>query len=281
MRNPRGFTLIELMIVLVIMVIVAGGIYTLLNTTQRLSRAQAERVDLQSNVRTASLLVPNELRELNTFGAAAAGHQNDITAATQTSVRYRAMRGLGFICQTGTTTFSVWKLGFGYRAPAPVQDGAYVFVQSSKSANDIWSPQTITAVSTGNNCPGGVESYTITIAPGVAANPPIGTPVRTYELMEIKSYQQGGQWWLGAQSINTPASTMQPLLGPLRGSDGVDFRYYNSAGVETAVLGDIKSVGFAIWGQTSQNVTKGGGGHIAYVQDSLVTQVSMRNAFRP
>jgi hypothetical protein len=47
------------------------------------------------------------------------------------------------------------------------------------------------------------------------------------------------------------------------------------------VLGDIKSVGFTIWGMTNQNVTKGGGGHIAYVQDSLVTQVSMRNAFRP
>ena len=73
MRNHRGFTLVELLVVLLIMVVVTGGIYKLLNSTQRLSRAQAERVDLQSNVRTASLVIPNELREINTVvGAAAA-----------------------------------------------------------------------------------------------------------------------------------------------------------------------------------------------------------------
>ena len=57
MRNHRGFTLVELLVVLLIMVVVTGGIYKLLNSTQRLSRAQAERVDLQSNVRTASLVM--------------------------------------------------------------------------------------------------------------------------------------------------------------------------------------------------------------------------------
>ena len=65
MRNHRGFSLVELLVVLMIMAIVTGGIYKLLNTTQRLSRAQAERMDLQSNVRVASIVIPNELREIN------------------------------------------------------------------------------------------------------------------------------------------------------------------------------------------------------------------------
>ena len=66
MTQRRGFTLVEVLIALVIMGIVTGAIYRLLNTNQRLSLAQAEQVSLQSNVRTGSLIVPSELRELNT-----------------------------------------------------------------------------------------------------------------------------------------------------------------------------------------------------------------------
>ena len=103
MRNHRGFSLVELLVVLVIMTIVTGGIYKLLNSTQRISRAQTERIDLQSNVRSASIVVPNELREINNvLGAALPSTQVDILAKSDTSITYRAMRGLGFVC-TGTT----------------------------------------------------------------------------------------------------------------------------------------------------------------------------------
>ena len=94
MRHSRGFTLVELLVAMVIMLIVTGSIYTLLNTTQRVSRAQAERVDLQSNVRTGAIVVPNELREINNVeGALIGGPQVDILSATPTTLRYRAMRG--------------------------------------------------------------------------------------------------------------------------------------------------------------------------------------------
>jgi len=46
-------------------------------------RAQAERVDLQSNVRTASLVIPSELRELNTVIGVARTRCNDAEVNTE------------------------------------------------------------------------------------------------------------------------------------------------------------------------------------------------------
>ena len=103
MRNRKGYTLIELMVALVILLAVTGSIYKLLVSSQRLSRAQADRVDLQSNVRTASVVIPSELRELNTVVGGTVD-QNDILAMTATSIRYRAMRGIGYVCQTPTSS---------------------------------------------------------------------------------------------------------------------------------------------------------------------------------
>ena len=78
MRPRRGFTLVEVMIALVILGIVTGAIYRLLDANRRIAVAQAEQVMLQSNVRTGSLIGPNELRELNTVATAGAGAQTDI-----------------------------------------------------------------------------------------------------------------------------------------------------------------------------------------------------------
>ena len=99
MTQRRGFTLIEVLLALVIMGVVTGAIYRLLNTNQRLSLAQAEQVNLQSNVRTGSLVVPNELRELNTVLGSLDATRNDVTVANADGITYRAMRGLGFLCQ--------------------------------------------------------------------------------------------------------------------------------------------------------------------------------------
>jgi hypothetical protein len=256
--------------------------YKLLNTTQRLSRAQAERVDLQSNVRTAALVVPTELRELNTFVGGAAD-RNDITVAEATRIQYRAMRSMGFVCQTGTTSLRIRKSTWsGFRDPVAAKDAAYVFVQNAKSALDVWQQEAITAVSTANNCLDGQPAYTFTINPALAAAPPIGTPVRTFEVMELKLYDDAGKSWLGARSVSGGEANSQPLLGPLRAADGLSFTYLNAAGAATATLGEIKSVALTVRGETTQRVSTGGGNAAnAYMQDSLVTQVSLRNAFRP
>jgi prepilin-type N-terminal cleavage/methylation domain-containing protein len=283
MRNHRGFTLVELLVVLLIMGVVTGGIFKLLNTTQRLSRAQAERVDLQSNVRVASIVIPGELREINAvIGGTVA--QNDILAmpGAGTSIQYRAMRGIGYVCTGSTTTQLRLRDWNGLRAPDATRDSVYVFSDGAKTeigTDDSWLPRRITSTASGNTC-GGTAVLTLNID-ALPAVPSVGTPVRWYEVMELSLYQNGGKSWLGMRSVSKTTDVVQPVLGPLKDNDGLGFVYLNSTGGTATTAANVRSIVLTIRGVTSQQVSSSGGNtYNTYVQDSLVSQVSLRNALR-
>jgi prepilin-type N-terminal cleavage/methylation domain-containing protein len=293
MRNRRGFTLVEILVSLVIMLIVSGAIYKMLNSTQRLSRAQAERVSLQSNVRSGALVVPTELRELSTYFGGT-DDQNDVLAIVDsTDIRYRAMRGIGFMCQASTATeirlaggnsaFPLISYS-GYRDPKEVRDRIYVFIDGDEGTGgfDRWLSVQVTGVATGNVC-GGAAGFTLNVP-----NTPdldglqVRTPVRIYEEMQLQLYSNGGKSWLGAKSVYT-GEAFQPVLGPLTDAQGLAFQYLDAAGVATTNLKAIKSIKVTIRGITDQAINGGSGssGAMSNVQDTLVSQVVLRNAFRP
>jgi prepilin-type N-terminal cleavage/methylation domain-containing protein len=281
MTQRRGFTLVEILLALVIMGVVTGALYRLLNTSQRLAVAQAEQVSLQSNVRTGSLVVPNELRELNTWQGGAAA-QNDVTVADADGITYRAMRGLGFVCQAPAANElrirqSSWT---GLRAPDAARDDLYLFVDgdTDEDGDDGWLQMAITAVNfSGTACGVGAPGYLLTVAgpPAVAIN----TPVRTFELMRLELYVDDGQWWLGARSVNVEPD-LQPMLGPLT-DDGFALEYLNATGAVTADLTAIKSIRLTVRGLTDGGVRAGGSGAMGHPEEALVTQVLLRNSIRP
>lgn len=287
MRYRRGFTLVEILVSLVVMLIVSGAIYKMLNSTQRLSRAQAERVSLQSNVRSGALIVPAELRELSTFaGAGGTPDKNDVLeVAGTTDIKYRAMRGIGFLCQSSTLTdIRLASSSYsGARTPVAGRDGIYVFIDGDEmnGFSDAWQQVTPTAVTTGNVC-GGAAGIQLTV-PNTAAlsGLEVRTPVRIYEEMWLRLYVNGGKSWLGAQSVNS-GEPIQPVLGPLADGEGLAFEYLNAAGTVTTDLTAIKSIRVTLRGITDQSINKGSGssGALSKVQDTLVTQVVLRNAFR-
>lgn len=292
MRTRRGFTLVELLIALVLLSLVTASIFSLLNTTQRVTRAQAERSSLQSNVRTGAIVVPNELRELNNVvGAVAGSSQIDILNKSATSVQYHAMRGLGVLCQVATGTQMVLynsptvapKISWiGYRNPMPSRDSVYFFYENSKdkSSDDWWYRARITDVATGNFCPGTAPGIRLTVN-NVAelVGMPAGTPIRTYEVMTLQLYQSNGEWWLGAQS-NSANEAMQPMVGPLRSGNGLQLDYYDASGNVTAVNSQIRSIKITLRGLSDQAVVSGAGTSNAVVGDSLVTRVVLRNSLR-
>lgn len=285
MANRRGFTLAEIMIAMTLMLIVSGAVFKLLVSTQRLSRSQVERAGLQSNVRMGSLVVLNDLRELGTVAGGTAD-KNDIITNTANDITYRAMRGIGFICQAPTATqVRITRNGFsGFRDPqATGRDSLYVFIDGNQDteADDTWLPVAITGVATGTTCPGALDDITLT-TPNTAGlvGLPVGTPLHIFEVMELKLHVADGKSWLGARSISA-GEVIQPVLGPLVDGNGFQLEYLDAGGAETADKTAIKSIRITIRGISDGAVNPGVEGILTHVQDSLVTQVTLRNAFRP
>ena len=97
--------------------------------------------------------------------------------------------------------------------------------------------------------------------------------------MEYGLYSSGGEWWLGARSVSMSEASMQPVLGPLT-SDGLSFNFFDGNGALTTDRSLVKSIQVTLMGVTDQAIVVGSNTKTAYVQDSLVSQVVLRNALR-
>jgi prepilin-type N-terminal cleavage/methylation domain-containing protein len=282
--DRRGFTLLEIIVSTAMMLIVSGAAYQLLITTQRLARGQTEQASLQSNVRSGSLVVINELRELSTV-TGGGRDKNDILSLASSDITYRAMRGIGFICQTPTATeIRIGRYGFsGYRDPQPVRDSAYVFLEGSPETevDDSWLPVAITNVSSSGTCSGsGGPGITLTVPNTTSlTDVAVGTPVRIYEVMELKLYRAEGKSWLGARSVSAGES-IQPVVGPLTDDNGFRLEYLGNGGAPTSDLTAVKSIRVTIHGISDEALNAGGGQGMP-IEEEQTTQVTLRNAFRP
>ncbi len=274
--SRRGFTLAEVMLALVVTLLVMAATHRLLLTTQRTSRAQADRVVLQSSVRAGSLIVLNELGELGTVPGGTP-EQNDILAMGAAAVTYRAMRGIGFICQTaGSSIIRLAQATFtGHREPQAVRDEAFIFAPGDPAAGtkDTWLPLKILNVASASACPSGQgPGFTLTLS----GNPPAellvpGTPVRVVELMELRLYRADDNSWLGIRSIAT-GEAIQPLVGPLAGAEGFALEYLDAFGAPTLDLTSIGAIRVTLRGLLQGSEQSAG------IGEELITRVALRNS---
>ncbi len=278
--SRQGFTLAEIMVSTTMMLIVSGALYQTLTITQRLARAQAQRVHVQSSVRSAALILTNEFRSLGT-GLGPSGGESDLLSMAPGALAYRAERGFGVLCLPASSSRLMLSAASysGHRDPQAGRDSASVFVEGdpASTADDTWLAVAITAVGAGGCAGGESQGVALTISPSLALEGlPAGTPVRIHEVIELRLYRSEGRSWLGMRSVSSHEN-IQPLAGPLRDGDGLRLEYLGGAGLPTGVRTDIRAIRLALHGE-SEGAAHFGARPGEPATDSLSTHVALRNA---
>jgi len=294
----RGFTLIELMIALVLLGLVSTAVYKVLVNSQRVYLAQTQTIDLQQNIRAAAAILPAEFRELD----AADG---DIKGMTATSLRIRAMRQLAFVCDDpllggglGQIVLTVRKTPiYGTRQTFKQGDSILVYWEGNPTTrtDDQWVPAQLQK----DPDPGFCNDSSV--APGVPNNPAFlltlqpqwindpalnragaitrGAPVRGFDKVAYELYQAPApdtSWYLG-QRNPAQGGTIQPMIGPLIGANGVTFTYLDSIGTVTADSSKVSQIRIVLRARTASPIRSGGTGVQDYKVDSVDTWVALRN----
>jgi prepilin-type N-terminal cleavage/methylation domain-containing protein len=293
-RSPRGFTIIELLVALVLLGLVSTAIYRVLVNNQRLYMAQTQRIDLSQNIRAANTILSAEFRELDAF-------DGDIAAMTASSLDLRAMRWLSFVCvapvldgnpagrqmiirgnAVGTPMF------FGSRYINETRDSLLIYLDGSQVTrlDDYYVPARLAATPGNQQCPavGAIPAQPGTrvlfdgnFLPG--SNIPgaitVGAPVRGFERVRYALYQPSGDtsWYIGFQPAG---QTMQPLIGPVL-ANGLTFQYFNAAGAVTAIRTQVARIDVTVRARTQAPVRTGGQAPQRAIVDSITFSVALRN----
>lgn len=281
MRTRRGFTLVELLMGLIIMGMVASVIARVFISQQRLTVAQVEQASMQANVRTGTLILANELREL----ATSVSGGTDIKTFTATTLTYRAMRSLALACGITSGSVRIREAPiYGARPITAGRDSMLLFVEHdpSTAGDDEWVRLPITGI-TASNCLTPDNDPALRLASsGVppASEVRLDAPVRTFEIMRIAPVIAGSHNWLGAHSLTKPGGEpLTPVAGPITVA-GLSFIYLDANGNVTGTRNNIRSIRIVLRGQTDWDVRPGStiGVPLQPLLDSLVTTVTIRNA---
>jgi hypothetical protein len=228
--NQRGVALAEALVAAVLTAALVGTALGSLSLLQRALARQVSRTSRSQALRAALQLSGSELRDL----APGAG---DLIAISSTGLVYRAVRATGLVCGRDGVGLQVSTGSFrSLRTPVPVRDSLAVMNPSGD-----WIRVGLDGSPRAGTCPAGGPAVTLPVATSVPD--PLGavswpTPLRVTELMELRAYQSGAEWWLGQRSVSS-GETIQPALGPLAPS-GLVVSGFDSLGNPASVPADVR-----------------------------------------
>lgn len=261
--------MVELLIVTVLGTLVLAAILQSLITSQRVFTAQNEQIRGTQSIRAAMAVMSSELREISP-------PQGDLVVMTADSLEIRAQRKLGVICDDPTLPLGtvIWNaIIVGDTIDAG--DSVFVFADNNslKQWDDVWILTTVAAsVGAGTVCAGNDTQLLTFNDPGgafAADSVSTGAEVRTFEHVKYGLMQRTGQWFLGRR---LSSGGWQPIVGPVRANDGLQFAYYDETGSVTATASEVALIEVTV--QTGGDVLGPAG---EMVEDSVTVRIHTRN----
>lgn len=306
-RRRAGFTLVELLVVIVLLGIIAGGMLKIINQQQRFYTGSSGIIETRRTVRQGIDVLQSQMRSLSPG-------IGDIylNGMGSTFIEFAADEGASVICNidlarttivvppaktlTSGATLTSW-------VTAP-QGGDSLLVQDwgtkAGASDDVWRRVEIS----GPASPGGVcatspaltasglltaaeasNGWTITLSQPLSGSVAIGAPIRLIRDVRYELYLASDRkWYLGYRdclSLRSPVcSALQPVSGPYVSptatKPGLAFAYFDSTGAATTNRMNVRRIDIVMHAQSAASMDVAG--HPAGFYDrSLSTSVSVRN----
>jgi len=292
-----GFTLVELLVVIVLLAIVLTSVMTVFVQQQRFYSDSAAIMETRSSSRDAAYVIQSDLRTVSP-------KSGDIYSMTAKSVEFRSQIGASVVCTidgsrtiltvpplnvTTGTALTSW--------PAPPALGDTVLIYDTGTAVDSFKYYTLTAApTTGASCPNttgfmttvgeATSGFTLTVTPALPASTVVGAAIRIMRTAHYELYQEAsGNWYLGyfdcLPSRSPKCNALQPVAGPylppnVAGTGGIVFTYRDSTGAVTANTKLVRRIDLAARAQTTVNVRTAGYSK-GLITDSMFTTIAPRN----
>jgi hypothetical protein len=309
-RLRAGFTLVEILVVLVFMGLFVAAMVKLLLRQQRFYNSTGELIRTRQQIRQAAFMLPADLRGMSRLGG-------DIYAMTDSSIEFRSVFGSSVACVVSSA-------GQGYVTTVPVQlvkgsamtnwkvapaqyDSVMLYDDGTNigSQDDLWryaevSTVTLVTGNVANGCPTTSRldsivdltatnpSYNLKLSVAPPATMLPGAALRFYRRVHYSLYKWAtdGNWYLAyydcLRNRSPVCNNPQPIAGPLRPyaapgtTSGLEFTYYDSTGAVTANKALVARISLVVRAQGQANINLTGAAALP-LRDSLRIEVGLRN----
>ena len=235
--NRRGTGLVEALVAATLTALLVVAALGALSAMQRSTGRFASRALSEQVIRGVTQLLRSELGDV----APSAG---DIVSLTPSSITYRSVRATGLACGSSGGRVQVFASSWvSLRQPAADRDSLVLLGQPVDTEKVVASlGPAVMGV-----CPDGVASMSLPYlvgAPDVMAAGRYPSPLLVSEVMEVRGYESGGEWWVGVRSVSS-GEVIQPAHGPIV-ANGLRIVAFDSTGTTTSVPSLVSHLHFMV-----------------------------------
>jgi len=235
-RTEReGFTLVELLVVLVLGTLALLATYEVLATSTRVYAINGARAQGQQVLRGGLEVLSGELREISP-------KEGDLIAMWPDSVTIRAQRAFSVACAVDYTASPVEITAYRVGPRFQANDSVFVLHDNDpdRASDDEWHGGVVSAVDATATCSDGNPAQILSIpflrTTATQVQPDsvrVGAPVRGFLAFTYGQASVDGETYLGRRARG--ASNWELIAGPYPESRGLGFRYLDRGGNVTTV----------------------------------------------